>query len=409
MKKIIALLGLCLINSAFAALDPVIEESLYLKYQESILSKNHHKNAMVGFTHLEQEIFVDAVETLALENSPEALVALENINTITFGVVEDLRVSILRLKYETQTSLPEALVNELTTLLLDREVDVKLIYTLAAYEKILIKAGASNIIELAKRHPQYSDVSDDDDFRQTLSDDIFSDLVYKNPDVTDYMNGEYVNSVKIFMFCRENRLYPCLMVMKDVHGQLVREANGKLWTHPALASSKQGLPSYSRNGNTPTGVLTIDSVMPAADQVTSFGKYRRMILNWVPKSKDEVLMLSLLPESSKSKDWWKEAQVSRDIGRNYLRIHGSGKLNPDPKTPYFPFNRTSGCISQRENTYNGVTYKDQREILDSVMVAMNLKPVFANELAVKGILYVTEINDIQEPVSLEALNQLGIE
>jgi hypothetical protein len=411
MKKLIALVGLCLVSSTYAAIDPVLEESLYYKYQESILNKNQKMNSIVGFTQLEQEIFVDALETLALENSPEALKTLETIDPINFGTLEDLRLSILRLKYETQTELPEAQVNELSALLLDPEIDVKIIYTIAAYEDVLLKAGAgaANIVELAKRHPQYIDVADDNDFRQTLSDDIFTDLVYKTPDVSSYMNGEYVKSVKLFMFCRETRLYPCLMIMKDVDGQLLRNADGKLWNHPSLAASSRGLPSYTTNGQTPTGILTIDSVMPAPDQVPSFGKFRRLILNWIPKSKDEVLMLSLLPPSSKSKLWWKEAQVSRDIGRKYLRIHGSGKINPDANTPYFPFNRTSGCIAQRENTYDGITYKDQRILLDKVMTAMDLKAEYANELKIKGILYIAEINDDQGPVTLEDLNKLGIE
>src|SRR5690606_14102858 len=103
-----------------------------------------------------------------------------------------------------------------------------------------------------------------------------------------------------------------------------------IWTNPALASSARGIPSYSRNGNTPAGILTIDSVMPSADQQLSFGKFRRMILNFIPKSKNEVLTKKLLPESSHQNGWWKPAVVARDVGRNLLRIHGTGKINKDP-------------------------------------------------------------------------------
>lgn len=198
--------------------------------------------------------------------------------------------------------------------------------------------------------------------------------------------------------------------MKDVNGQLVREADGKLWVHPALSSSKYGLPSYTTNGQTPTGIYTIDSVMPVADQQISYGKNRRMILNFIPKSKEEVLLKSLLPESSQATDWWKESQVARDAGRNYFRIHGSGKINPDPNTPYFPFNRTSGCVAQRENTYVGVTYNDQRNLLDKIMTVMGMTPSYANEVKVKGMLFITEIPDqTQGPVTIEDLNKLGIE
>lgn len=199
------------------------------------------------------------------------------------------------------------------------------------------------------------------------------------------------------------------MVMKNVHGEPVRMENGKLWSNPSLASSARGLPSYNRNGNTPEGVLTIDSVMPTADQQTSFGKFRRMILNFIPKSKNETLLKSLIPASSHESEWWKNGVVARDIGRNLLRIHGTGKINQDPTTPYFPFMRTSGCIAQKENTYDGVTYQNQRNLLDSVMKAMDMTPTYANEPNIKGLLYIVEIDDVNAPVELEDLALRGIE
>jgi hypothetical protein len=139
--------------------------------------------------------------------------------------------------------------------------------------------------------------------------------------------------------------------------------------------------------------------MPFADQPLSFGKYRRMILNFVPKSKDETLIQSLLPLSSRTEDWWKPSVIARDIGRNLFRIHGTGKINPDPTTPYFPFMRTSGCIAQRENTYDGVTF----------MRAMDLIPSFDNEPKIKGILYLFEIDDTGAPVEKEDLWLRGIQ
>ena len=161
--------------------------------------------------------------------------------------------------------------------------------------------------------------------------------------------------------------------------------------------------------NTPQGIHTIDSVMPSADAQMSFGKFRRLILNFIPKSKNEVLTKSLLPESSLNSDWWKSAVVSRDIGRNLLRIHGTGKINVDKQTPYYPFMRTSGCIAQRENTYDGVTYRDQRHLLDTVMKALDLAAIYENETQAKGILYLMEIDDKNAPVTLEDLSLRGIE
>ena len=77
--------------------------------------------------------------------------------------------------------------------------------------------------------------------------------------------------------------------------------------------------------------------------------------------------------------------------------------------PYYPFMRTAGCIAQRENTYDGVKYQDQRELLDAIMIAMNMETNFENEIKVKGILYLVEIDDKNAPVELEDLALRGIE
>ncbi len=395
--------------NTWATSQAVLEETLYFDYQKSILDKTVAQKGMTGFTAFEQGLFVDALWDLAEEKSPEALTALDQVQTFTYSLFEKLRIGILRLKYRSAPNLPADLVTELENALREPNVDLKIVYNLAAYESELLAAGHDELIQIARGHQEYFSVADDAERRKELTTDVIADIFHNSPDVSAYMNGEYVKAVKIFMFCRSNRIYPCLMTMKDVHGEVVRNADGTLWTHKALASAKTGLPSYTRNGNTPTGVMTIDSVMPAADQQISFGKQRRMILNFIPKSKDEALLRSLLPDSSKSEDWWKAGTTARDIGRNLLRIHGTGKINPDPSVPYFPFMRTSGCISQRENTYGDTTYTDQRDLLDAVMTALDYTPAFENEPKIKGILYIVEIDDTDEIVTPEALQSFGIE
>lgn len=404
----LATLLLALIPSVWAAPkdENVFEETLYHQYQKDI---SEGQQGFQGFTSDEQSLYVDALWDLAEEGEPRAVEALDNVNEIFLDLTEKLRVGILRIKYQRAKTLPEELVAELTNALRAPVAEIKLIYTLAAYEAEILGAGHTDLIELAKTHKAYFDISEDEVRRKQITDDIIADIFHKSPDVTTYMNGEYVKSVKVFMFCRENRLFPCLMVMRDIHGEVVRNADGSIWTHASLASSAKGLPSYTRNGNTPAGIMTIDSVMPVADQQISFGKFRRMMLNFIPKSKNEVLLKSLMPASSHNQDWWKTTITARDIGRNLFRIHGTGKINQDPTTPYYPFMRTSGCIAQRENTYNGVTFKDQRELLDAIMAAMDLTPSYENELKVKGIIYLVEIDDENEAVSAEDLALRGIE
>ncbi len=403
-------LALTFLSSVWASpkSENILEEVLYNNYQNAILSGNS-QNSLMGFTSEEQALFVDALWDLSEDSHPEALKALNEIDTFHYDLIERLRVAILRLKYNRAQGLPADLEAELLNILLSPVVETRIIYTIAAYEAELLAAGHDKIIAYAKNHLAYFDISEDEVRRKDITNDMVTDLFYHTPDVTTYMNGEYVKSVKIFMFCRDNRLYPCLMVMRNVHGEIVRNEDGSIWTHPALASSARGLPSYTRNGNTPAGILTIDSVMPSADQQISFGKFRRMILNFIPKSRDEVLLKSLLPTSSHQEDWWKPTVVARDAGRNLFRIHGTGKLNNDPLTPYYPFMRTSGCIAQRENAYPEMTYKDQRELLDDIMTAMDMVPNYQNEVKVKGILYLVDLDDKNAPVLAEDLAQRGIE
>lgn len=408
-------LALCLaflpaIAMAGPSSKDVLEETLYQDFKQTVLSSDNFKiNMNSGFTSFEQKLFVDAIWDLADEGDMGAVKALDSLNTAHYDLSEKLRVGILRIKYKRALLLPESLTAELVAELEKPQSDKKVVYLLAAYEQDLSGAGHASLIELAKKHPEYFDVAEDQERKNDITEDMIADLFHKTPNVTTYMNGEYIKSVKIYMFCRENRLYPCMMVMRNVHGEVLRNADGSIWTHKSLASSARGLPSYTKNGNTPTGIYTIDSVMPSADQQISFGKFRRMIVNFVPKSKNETLQKSLLPESSHAEDWWKPAVTARDIGRSLFRIHGTLKINQDPTVPYYPFMRTSGCIAQRENTYDGVEYKDQRELLDTIMKAMDMEPTYANELNVKGIMYLVEIDDKNAPVEADDLAVRGIE
>lgn len=409
MRHWMYLVFLTLFTQLLGAQTPaVLEESLYQNFKSKI-TQEKLSYGVVGISPYEQSLFVDALWDLLDEDSPKALDALERVDSFHYDLVQRLRLEILKLKYNRISHLSFELLQDLENALLLPAAETKLIYTIAAYEADLLKSGHKGIIKLAQAHPQYYDIVGDEERKQELGKNIIADLFYASPDVTTYMNGEYVNSVKLFMFCRSNRLYPCLMVMRDIHGEVVRYPDGSIWTHKSLASSARGLPSYTRNGNTPAGVWTIDSVMPYADQQISFGKFRRMIINFIPKSQDESLLKSLLPPSSHRESWWHQSITARDIGRNLFRIHGTGKLNTDPSTPYYPFMRTSGCIAQRENSYNGEDFKDQRVLLDSIMTSMNLIPDYENEIKVKGILYVMEVDDENSPVTPQDLAFWGIE
>jgi len=100
--------------------------------------------------------------------------------------------------------------------------------------------------------------------------------------------------------------------------------------------------------------------------------------------------------------------VARDVGRKWLRIHGTGNKNTDRTSTFYPHYATAGCISTREMNYDGVIYKDQRLLLDQMMSSMQLAPVFSSEPLIKGILYVIEIDDMHSKVLKEDLEILGL-
>lgn len=409
--KFIAVLLLFTTQSIKASSLSFLEEKIYLEFKSSLLNTKQEAVRPMATTNFEQGLFVDALWDLT-EESPKAAKDILNFGTgptFHFSLVERLRIELLKLKIANDHHIDASLLEELKNELTKPQVELRLIYIIAAHEALLEKAGQSDLIRLAKLHESYTDIDQETEAESEIRAEIVTDLYFNTPDTTTYMAGEYIKSVKIFMFCRQNRLYPCLMVLRDINGTNVRKQDGSLWTNPALASAVTGLPSYQRNGNTPAGIFTIDSVMPVADQQLSYGKFRRMMLNFIPKSKDEILLKSLLPESSWDNEWWKPTTVARDIGRNLFRIHGSGKLNTDPNTPFYPFMRTHGCISQRENIYDGIKYKDQRDLLDTIMIAMEMRPIYENEPKIKGILYIMELQDKSSPVTIEDLKEYGIQ
>lgn len=291
------------------------------------------------------------------------------------------------------------------TMVRHRELSPKLALRIATeealYSNLEMSFGKSALEELERARQRLRSLKR---FRTKTKDEII-DLVFESPDLSDYQNARYAGGVKLFLFCRRDRSYPCLFVLKDAFDRLVRSEDGELWTMPALAKSAGNLPYYITNGHTPSGAHSIDSVMPYADQQLSFGKFRRVILNWI--ASDESVK-EMLPQSAKNKKWWKEASLARDNGRKWLRIHGTGRLNSNRSSSYYPHVPTAGCVSVREGAYGASEYKDQRLLLDEIMKAMRMAPVFGNEPEIKGMLYVIELDKKKKRVAKETLKEYGV-
>lgn len=396
-------------SATYAAKQDVFEETLYYKYQEKILNHNAKSIPFAAITPFEQSLYVDALWDLVEEEEPTALELLADVNVIHYDLAQKLRVAILQLQSKVKSEISEGLIEELANHLILPEPDANIVYLIATYQELLINNGYENLVGLASQYPEFNDVN-----TQTVKDQAevtrtVMDLFYDSPSLAEYQDGKYKGGIKLFMFCRTNRDYPCLFVMRDANDEIVRNEDGSIWSQNSLAQSARKLPYNVRNGYTPTGVWTIDGVMPSADQTISFGRFRRMILNFIPKTSQENRLKSLLPSIAQDQDWWKQTVVARDMGRNLFRIHGTGKTNPDPNSTFYPFRQTSGCISQRENVHDGYDWKDQRKLLDRIMQAQGNKAVYANETKIKGVLYVFEIDGKKATVTPEDLKNLGIE
>lgn len=237
----------------------------------------------------------------------------------------------------------------------------------------------------------------------TPTEQQVKDLLRKTPSYSRYKNGHYANGIKIFMFCREKRKYPCMKVMKDRKGNFVKLKNGKYWSQPSLALSRWGRKYHQSNGNTPTGVFRIDGVMPSANKKHIFGKYRRLILNFVSKSSRERSIKALLPASSHQAGWWKQNIVARDNGRNLFRIHGTGFKNENEYSDYHTFVPTSGCVSEREGDYEYDSFQDQKDLLNVAMKAQGLSVKYKNHRKIKGLLYVVNLDNKRGAVTLKDL------
>jgi len=401
------LMGLALAFCAFSAhayMDQVEREARYLQFTQDI--HFGRPKAAVAITAEEQKLLVDALWDAQEENSPGVRAALATIVTENMSLSEQLRLAVIEHRAGGRQDLSALATAVLTAL----QTDSQLATLVVSLRYDLYAMGLDDLVETAhKLFPEPTGWVAASERPVSDQVNIAVDLWNHEPDLSRYQNGAYAKGIKLYMFCRTNRLYACLFAARDANFVPVKNADGTLWTQPALASSARGLPSYQRNGNTPAGVHHIDGVMPVADQQISFGKFRRLILDFVPASAGEARTKSLLPQSSQDSAWWRPASVARDVGRDLFRIHGTGKTNEDPTSTWFPFMRTSGCVAQRENTYNGIEYKDQRKLLDTLMAAQNLNVETANEPNIKGLLFLIEVNDEARAVTPADLKRFGIE
>jgi hypothetical protein len=204
----------------------------------------------------------------------------------------------------------------------------------------------------------------------------------------------------LYLFCRHIRKYPCMMVLKD--------QDGSTWSTPASTYALFGRTYNEVGGYTPSGVYRINGVMPNADVQWKYGYNRRLKIEFVGRSAGEAAITKLIPPSSRTKNWWKEAVTARDMGREALRIHGTGLHNYFPFLSYYPFIPARGCVSMREGNYWSGKYDGTRTLMDQLMKSQGLAPKVENETKISSLLYIVEIDNERGAVTMEDLAQFGI-
>lgn len=226
---------------------------------------------------------------------------------------------------------------------------------------------------------------------------LFQDSTHRHKELDAHELQEILNfknlKLSVFALLHSDRNRPGKLFVRRPNGSFVHKSDGSLWSIPVLGLSGKGLPFNHSNGCTPCGVYTLDSVMPEANRLFDFGKFRRLIVNFISKSQDEVVIKDLLPRAHHTKLWWSQCLVGRELGRSLLRIHGTGDVNKRPLSLHFPMVPTSGCLATVETNFFGLWKRNhQRELLDCLMSALSLPNTFENESKIHGVLYVIDFD-----------------
>ena len=202
------------------------------------------------------------------------------------------------------------------------------------------------------------------------------------------------NQLSLYAVLNSDRSKKGVLFIRLPDGTFYKKENGEIWSIPILGLSGRGLPFHHSNGCTPMGVYSVDSVMPLADQNKTFGKHRRLKVNFIDKSPNEKMTTDLLPLNQTDQSWWLPCVLARELGRSLLRIHGTGRKNYNPFSSYYPFVPTSGCLATLEaNLFGIIDFDHQRLLLDALLAAMGLALEYENEPKIHGLLYVVEFDD----------------
>lgn len=198
----------------------------------------------------------------------------------------------------------------------------------------------------------------------------------------DYLPGHVV----VFSFQRKNRNYPGLVMVRDAHGNFLKDSSGNYFSVPQLARSISSLPGYLTNGNTPEGIFRMKGydvssngfIGPTVNVQLSMPFEKSAQHFYADSSNTDTSWniaqyRNLLPTGLKDYYPLYQSYYAGKAGRTEIIIHGT-TINPAYYTaaPYFPLTPTMGCLTSKE-IWDEATGKrvlsDQQKLIDAMIPA----------------------------------------
>lgn len=396
--------------------SPILIYVQYLFEQQNILNELQLPDQLrLNILGLKNEV----IDKIAPEKEAQFVELIEDIETKK--ELDDLDIGALKAAYYTIIDGPLLISKEMPQLvdsalqLQNESLDLLKEVLLPDYgpeylqleDKEEKTTAEINLKELLTYEPQWEEIQKEEESLRPTGD--ASDYELQKWKYLERLL-KYSEGPRLFVLCRQNREYACLMLMRNEKGEWAK-GQGKnkdnWWSHRAMASSNKGWSFYKRLGHTPAGIYTIDGVMPFNNRRQLFGKFHRLILNYLPGNASDLsynkLMIPLKNQEEES--WWKQAPLAKTLGRNLLRIHGTGK-KARRISSYYPLVKTNGCISQIEGKYGKKLIQDQKDLINELQRMQNIKRMSE----IKGLLYVIEIDNQESEVTLsEIINKLELE
>jgi len=236
------------------------------------------------------------------------------------------------------------------------------------------------------------------------------------PPLTDLLNWQIApKAAQLYVFCRPDRRYLCLAVLKDRDGRFVYQRR-TLWSLPLLARSINGLRSQFQFGQSPAGIYRIEGVSPRSESryFRAYGQFPLVKLflpgeEGVSPTGSLPTQLNayqaLLPPSWRGYFPMEQTFWAGQLGRGLIRIHGTGEgldFFGDRFPDSYGWNPTTGCISALE-------VYDSTGRLEKADMPKILRAISQNAGdSIEGYLILVEIPqvDSQKAVTVEDIQSL---